>query len=311
MNDIPLYFLVLVPLIGLVGMTAGGFWGVGCGWLIVPAMLIFGLSPMEAVGISLLQMIPSTMPTVVKTVNQISWGRRSLGRCVVVPMAVGAALTCFTGEPINVWMNHHFGSSALLVLFSVVMAIVGLQILFSRTVEHEDVSREFGAGAAFWSFLAGLGTGVFSSVLGIGGAIFMRPVLASGFKTSLNETAVSIRVLLLVTTLMGGLTYLFDGGGLHQRVFWFTLLISLGGIVGFPIGTWMHDIVARNGYTQHIHKSFAFIPLIVIISSVLKIMQYQILCRYVILAFACLLLTYLALFTRYTCRHPKDSTENH
>ena len=309
MNDIPLYLLVLVPLIGLVGMIAGGFWGVGCGWLIVPAMLIFGLSPMEAVGISLLQMIPSTMPTVVKTVNQISWGRRSLGRCVVIPMAVGATLTCFTGKPINVWMDQHFGPSALLVLFSTVMAIVGLQILFSRTVEHEGASREFGVGAAFWGFLAGLGTGVFSSVLGIGGAVFMRPVLASGFKTSLNETAVSIRVLLLVTTLMGGLTYLFEGGGLHQRVFWFTLLISLGGIVGFPIGTWMHDIVARNGYTQHIHKSFAFIPLIVIISSVLKIAQYQILCRYVMLAFAALLLIYLSAFTYYTCRHPKEDVQ--
>ena len=36
------------PLIGFVGMMSGGFWGVGCGWIVVPAMLILGFDPLDA-----------------------------------------------------------------------------------------------------------------------------------------------------------------------------------------------------------------------------------------------------------------------
>ena len=44
------YAYFIFPLIGFIGMFCGGFWSVGCGWLIVPTMLIFGFQPLEAVG---------------------------------------------------------------------------------------------------------------------------------------------------------------------------------------------------------------------------------------------------------------------
>ena len=38
-------FYVAAPLVGFLGMMSGGYWGVGCGWIVVPTMLIFGMSP--------------------------------------------------------------------------------------------------------------------------------------------------------------------------------------------------------------------------------------------------------------------------
>lgn len=75
------------PLIGLVGMMSGGFWGVGCGWIVVPAMLILGFEPFDAVGISLLQMVPATIPTVVRQFPEIGWKKDQPGRLVVIPLA--------------------------------------------------------------------------------------------------------------------------------------------------------------------------------------------------------------------------------
>ena len=54
------------PLLGFVGMLSGGYWGVGCGWIVVPVLLILGFEPLDAVGIGLLQMVPSTLLTVMR-----------------------------------------------------------------------------------------------------------------------------------------------------------------------------------------------------------------------------------------------------
>ena len=62
---------IVGPLIGFIGMMSGGYWGVGCGWIVVPTMLILGFSPFEAVGIGLLQMAPSTLPTVIRQFPEI------------------------------------------------------------------------------------------------------------------------------------------------------------------------------------------------------------------------------------------------
>lgn len=59
-------FYIAAPLVGFLGMMSGGYWGVGCGWIVVPTMLILGMGPFEAVGIGLLQMVPSTILTVAK-----------------------------------------------------------------------------------------------------------------------------------------------------------------------------------------------------------------------------------------------------
>ena len=75
------------PLIGLVGMMSGGFWGVGCGWIVVPSLLILGFDPLSAVGIGLLQMVPSTIPTVSRQLPEIGWKKAQPGR-----------LTCASGN---------------------------------------------------------------------------------------------------------------------------------------------------------------------------------------------------------------------
>ena len=35
-----LWFYCVAPVIGFIGMMSGGYWGVGCGWLVVPAIML-------------------------------------------------------------------------------------------------------------------------------------------------------------------------------------------------------------------------------------------------------------------------------
>lgn len=262
----------IAPLVGFIGMLSGGFWGVGCGWLIVPTMLIFGFTPMEAAGVGLLQTAASIFGTVCKDAPRIGWGSGSFGRNLTAPMALGALATSFCGLPINEFFHRYCGATAISVGFAGFMFFVGWKTLFGAARSSEDASPiVFNAATRFWAFVCGLGAGVFSSVLGVGGAMVFRPALANGFKATEEETARSVRFLLLTTTLTGGATYLFSGDGFNETVFVLAALIAVGGALGFPLGARFHRVVLEAGRSNLARRSFAIICGIVLTNVSLKL----------------------------------------
>ena len=128
-----MYIYFLMPLIGFIGMFSGGYWGVGCGWLIVPTMLIFGFTPNEAVGVGLLQMVPSILTTTVHDIKSLQWNKESVAVKLVVPLGVGAFLLAFSGKIVNRFFYERFGSIALLVIFCIFMVTLGSLVLFGKT----------------------------------------------------------------------------------------------------------------------------------------------------------------------------------
>ncbi|MEI3001096.1 MAG: sulfite exporter TauE/SafE family protein [Victivallis sp.] len=132
------------PLIGLVGMMSGGFWGVGCGWIVVPAMLILGFEPFDAVGISLLQMVPATIPTVVRQFPEIGWKKDQPGRLVVIPLAAGAIGASFFGKLLNEELFRFFGSPDVLQwMLAGFILLIGVQTACSTTRVYADESGRF------------------------------------------------------------------------------------------------------------------------------------------------------------------------
>lgn len=304
--NIAWYLYLILPVIGFIGMFAGGYWGVGCGWLIVPVMLIFGFSPSEAVGVSLLQMVPSTLPLVVKDFPKINWGRRSFGRRMILPLGAGCFITAFSGRFINAYLYSLFGSKALMIVFCFVITFIGLQTLFAKPIKNENVLPYFSPKQSFMAFCGGLATGVFSSLLGIGGAMIIRPILVSIFKVPEQWTSRAVRILLLLTTSTGGLFYVFSSGAqTGLEIFVLTLIIAAGGMMGFPLGVKCNTVVCANGYSSRLQKSFASITLIVLLNTVLNLLGLTKISRILVLIFALLLFTYIISFTLYTKRHKK------
>lgn len=299
--NIAWYLYFILPIIGFVGMFAGGYWGVGCGWLIVPVMLIFGFSPAEAVGVSLLQMVPSTLPLVVKDFPKVNWGRRSFGKRIIIPLGIGCFITAFTGRFINDYLYALFGSTALMIIFCLVNLFIGYQTLFSKPIQNENYLPIFSRKQSWWAFFGGLGTGIFSSLLGIGGAMIIRPILVNIFKVPEQWTARAVRILLLLTTSTGGLFYIISSGkqtGLE--IFVLTLIIAAGGMMGFPLGVKCNNIVCANGHARTLQKSFVVIPIIVLSNTILKLFGLAEISRILSLTFAVLLFIYIVSFTLYT-----------
>lgn len=302
--DINWLVVLILPFIGYIGMFAGGYWGVGCGWLIVPTLLIFGFTPTEAVSVGLLQMVPSTFLTVVKDVPVMKWGKGSVGRSLVIPLGVGAFLTAFSGQTINDYLYAMFGSKALLVLFCFVTSFIGIKTYFGKYNNDQTVVPQISAKQSAYAFGGGLVTGMFSSLLGIGGAMFFRPILANGFRIPEHITSKSVRILLFLTTLTGGLYYAFSNGvGEMFKIFILASFIAVGGMIGFPRGVRHGNIVCANGYSVALQKSFSLISIIVLTNTLVNLAGYVIFSRYMVITFAAGLYLGINLFVGYTRRH--------
>jgi len=141
-------------------------------------------------------------------------------------------------------------------------------------------------------------------MLGLGGGIFIRPLLTSGFKIPEYYTSRIVRMLVLVTTVTGGVTYLLGRNGFQLKIFGISMLVALGGVFGFPLGARMHKIVYDAGYAQHIHKSFAIIAFTIPVNTLLNMYGFAALSRWLMLAIALVLTAYLTLFTLYAKKHP-------
>lgn len=293
---------VLAPAIGFVGMYSGGFWGVGCAWLIIPSMLIFfDCSPMQAAGIGLLQVAPSILGTVWREASSIGWGKKSLGTNLILPMALGSFTTSFCGRPINEFFNELCGRTVLLTCFGIFMFIIGCQTVIGKgRTWGETVPKDFSWRSRAWALVGGLGAGVFSSVLGVGGAMVFRPVLVSGYKLPEIDATRSTRFLLLTTTLIGGLNYLYSSQtGIDTKVLFLSVAIAIGGAIGFPRGARGHWIVVEAGYARKAQQSFAIICFIVCLNVLFCLLGLEYVCRYLMLFLALGLLLFLHFWKEY------------
>ena len=292
--------LIIGPLIGFIGMMSGGYWGIGCGWIMVPSMLILGFDPLSAVGIGLLQMVPSTLLTVITQAPEIGWRRGEPGMTLALPIGVGALITSLFGKSLNKALVEYFGSARPLQWLLIgIIVIIAAQTLCSRTAVHADQMPEIGTFKQRVAFVVGAITGFLSSLLGIGGGLTIRPLLTSGFGVPEYYTSRIVRFLVLVTTTVGGGTYLINANRFDWHIFGISMLIAAGGVFGFPLGVKLHKIVFNAGYAQHIHKSFAIVAIALLANTLLNMYGFAVFSRVLMVAIAVGLSLYLCLFALY------------
>ena len=247
--------LIAGPVLGFVGMLSGGYWGVGCGWIVVPVLLILGFEPLDAVGIGLLQMVPSTLLTVIRQAPEIGWKAGEPGRSLAVPVGVGALLTSLCGKSINRRLFDLCGPAPLQWMLIGLITFIAVQTLCSRTRCYNDTMPPITPLRSRIAFATGLVTGLVSSLLGVGGGLLIRPLLTSGFQVPEYYTSRIVRLLVLVTTVTGGVTYLVNAGGFNWQMFSAAMLIAVGGIVGSSTTTGTRSTSTRASRWSRSHCS--------------------------------------------------------
>ncbi|MFT2818459.1 sulfite exporter TauE/SafE family protein [Helicobacter pylori] len=236
----------ILALVGLFTGITAGFFGIGGGEIVVPSAIFAHFSYSHAVGISLMQMLFSS---VVGSIINYKKGLLDLkeGSFVAFGGLMGAILGSFILKIID--------DKILMAVFVVVVCYTFIKYAFSnnKKPEHfEEMHFDLHANnktpekkrqLPFVSMdrthgvlmLAGFVTGIFSIPLGMGGGILMVPFLGYFLKYD-SKKIVPLGLFFVVFTSLSGVISLYNGRVLDNISVQAGVITGIGAFLGVGIG---------------------------------------------------------------------------
>lgn len=304
------YTYYLSPLVGFCAMLAGGFWGLGGGWFVVPVLLTLGISNPVAAGASLLQMLPSTFLTVMRQFKSIGWGKNSWGINIALPICGMAFIGGFFGRPLGVLIEDFFNSrKPHQCIYLILLGFILYKTFTHKPSEKSPDANLIPASSPVKTGIIGFIVGVLSSLLGIGGGTITRPVMKSYLHVPEVFTGKIARLAVFTTALAGTTSYLMQietlkPGDPGTDSLILGLLMASGGFIGFPLGAWLHSKVVTSGHDEKAAHSFSYVVILVILSLSFKIINQVAISQIIILTCGVFLLSFLPIFTIWSCKNP-------
>ncbi len=219
--------LELVLLGSFVGLLSG-FFGIGGGTILVPLLLIFGYETKVAIGISVVQMVFSSIYG--------SYLNNKKGT-LDIPMVVIIGFGGFIGALISGFIASGFSDTTLELIF-LSFAVFALLRLFFKTKEHRD-QREV---SRLVLFSIGVPLGALSMAIGVGGSIVLVPILVGFLHVPLKK-AISAGLFFVVFSSVSGLISHSLSSNINYES---GIIIGLASLLGVYIGIHLKDTVTAQ-----------------------------------------------------------------
>ena len=219
----PRTFALLVAIGAAVGLLSGVF-GVGGGSIIVPALVLMGLSQRVAAATSLAAIIPTSISGVISYAvdGDVDW-------LAALLLAIGIVI----GSQVGSWLLGKLSERFLRWFFVVFMVFVAIEEFVTVPARDSSIRYSFTVGAliVFFGFIMG----VLAGLLGIGGGAVAVPALTILFGAS-DLVARGVSLLAMFPGSLAGTIANFRRGLVHLRS---GLIIGITAAVLAPLGTWI------------------------------------------------------------------------
>ena len=205
-----------------------GFFGIGGGTILVPALLFMGYDIKTAIGISVVQMVFSSIYG-----SYLNLRKGTLDVRMVLMIGFGG----FAGALLAPYIIMTLSSKTLEAIF-LGFVLFALARMFFKTTEHKD---ERSAHPVIL-FLIGAMLGAFSISIGVGGSILLVPLLVGFFHVPLKK-AIAAGLFFVVFSSISGLIGLSAVG---QIDYYSGTVIGLASLAGVAGGIWLKHQVAEK-----------------------------------------------------------------
>jgi len=226
---------VLLVLVGVLVGTLSGFFGIGGGMILVPILMILGIDIKTAIGISIVQMVFSSIYG-----SYLNYKKGSL----ILGEGIWVGIGGFFGGFIGAYVSTLISDKVLSYMF-LGLLIFALYRLFSAKTSEDEVVKTLNKMILF---MVGAIIGIFAISLGVGGSILLTPILV-GFLQYPIKKAVSAGLFFVAFSSIAGLISHLSIGHIDLEKGLYVAVASLGGVF---IGIWLKDKVSSSQHKLYL-----------------------------------------------------------
>lgn len=219
--------VVMLVILGVFIGFASGFFGIGGGTVLIPVLLLIGIDIKTAIGISVIQMVFSS---VFGSYINYKSGKLKLNDGVYV--GIGG----FVGATQSGLIVSLLSETILLGVFAFAL-ILSVYKFFNTPTEPKGETISFKP----LLFFVGLIVGMVAISIGVGGALFLTPILV-GFLRYDIKRAVSMGLFFVVFSSISGLASLAWHGHVD---FYSGIALGVGSLLGVYFGAKQAHIMPR------------------------------------------------------------------
>ncbi len=238
---------IVLILVGVVVGTLSGFFGIGGGMILVPTLILLGIDIKTAIGISIVQMVFSSIYG-----SYLNHKKGSL----VLGEGIWVGVGGFIGGGFGAYFSDMVPEQILQYLF-LSLLIFALYRLFSAKLSD---TNEVKILSPIILFMVGSTIGVFAISLGVGGSILLTPILA-GFLHYPIKKAVSAGLFFVAFSSVAGLFMKLSTGiiDLEKGIY-----VGLSSLIGVYIGIWLKEHVSSSEHKLYLLVTYSVALLILI-----------------------------------------------
>ncbi|MCD6433207.1 MAG: sulfite exporter TauE/SafE family protein [Sulfurimonas sp.] len=214
----------LIFLGSFVGLLSG-FFGIGGGTILIPLLLILGYETKIAIGISVVQMIFSSVYG--------SYLNNKKGT-LDVPMVFTIGLGGFAGASLSGYIASKFSDESLEFIF-LSFAFFALSTFFFKSKEHRDQKEV----RKITLLLIGVFLGAISMTIGVGGSIILVPTLVGFLHVPLKKAISAGLFFVVFSSVAGFISHAMIGHVDYEK----GVTIGMASLVGVYIGIHLKDKV--------------------------------------------------------------------
>ena len=222
-------------LFGIITGFVSGFFGVGGGMVLVPMLVAAGYVMKEAIAISIMQMVFSSV-----------YGSflNSKKAKDVFKDGIVLGIGGFVGGLQNSFVLSFVSNEFLQYFFMIIIILSIIKIFFSPAEPEGKVKRH----NKFVLFIVGFIVGIIAMSIGVGGAVMLIPILV-GFMKYHIKIATSLSLFFVIFSSIAGFISLSLNG---QMLFQEGLNVGLASLVGVYFGIKTKNATAVVSYKQAI-----------------------------------------------------------
>lgn len=227
--------MIELLLFGVITGFVSGYFGIGGGTVLVPLLLAAGFAMKEAIAVSIMQMVFSSI------YGSFLNSKKAQG---VFKDGIILGIGGFVGGFQNSFIHSILSDQALKYLFIFIIVLSIIKIFFSPAEHEEEIKQK----SKVTLFIIGFIVGMIAMSIGVGGAIMLIPLLVGVMKYPI-KIATSLSLFFVIFSSVAGFSSLSLAGEMpYQEGF----IVGIASLIGVFFGIKTKNAIPPVSYKQTI-----------------------------------------------------------